>query len=518
MKKTFKFFAAALAIVVAASCAKEISNDDIQAPEQELVHKVFTASLNVDPETETKTTLHEDGVTVHWTESDVIKLLPVSSAYGTDFSILSCDGAFADFEGETVNATSYRAVYPADVLFTGGHINFISPEPDYYILGSATTKCALAHQYAVENNFSVVEEFGASSNFAISTHYSESGNLYFKNINAYLKIRLAMENAASIEVSALKVMKYPDAYDNGSQSLSDEAKLGGPIAIDYAHKNKMGIITSVGEDITFEKQDGSNLLPNVDYYIAIPAVKMEGLKLVVKDENGKVLQSLTKSTFTPSSNTIYNLGTIEPAPIAPAANVGDFFYSDGTYSSTLDANKTVVGIVFYAGDPKVAMNDEALPDEYCHGLAIRVSPVDAFFHNSSVNVTDDDLKITASTDLEKYSIGGYTVKSKWMKIANLSLYTADYGALPDNTSGWYFGTPKEWKYIVDNRSLVNSKLNEVGYSSILSYSNQKYLIPIYNNDKYIWAVNYNYKTIYSTTYWQYSGTYYTNQAYPIFAF
>ena len=72
MKKSFKFFAAALAIVAAASCAKEISNDDIQAPEQELVHKVFTASLNVDPDTETKTTLHEDGVTVHWAEDDVI--------------------------------------------------------------------------------------------------------------------------------------------------------------------------------------------------------------------------------------------------------------------------------------------------------------------------------------------------------------------------------------------------------------------------------------------------------------
>lgn len=516
MKKTFKFFAAALAIVAAASCAKEISNDDIQAPEQELVHKVFTASLNVDPDTETKTTLHEDGVTVHWAEDDVIKLLPVNSASGTNFSVVSCDGPFADFEGETVDATSYRAVYPASILFEG-LVNSLYTESDYYILADATSKCALAHQYAVEGNFSIVKELGTSSNFAISTYYSENGNLYFKNINAYLKVRLSMENAASIHVSAQKVMCHPDAIDVGTQSLSDAAKLGGPIAIDYAHKNKMGIITRVGEDITFEKQDGSNLLPNVDYYIAIPAVKMEGLKLVVKDENGKVLQSLTKSTFTPSSNTIYNLGTIEPAPIAPAANVGDYFYSDGTYSSTLDASKTVVGIVFYAGDPKTAMNDEALPDEYCHGLAIRVSPVDVFFHKSSLNVTDADLKKTSTSDMTNYSIGGYTVKSKWSKIANLSLYTTDCGDLPDNTTDWYFGTPKEWNYIMENRNLINSKRNELGYANIFG-DYDIYVLPIYKDATKVWSIKYRNGVNYAETWWQSSGTYYTNQACPIFAF
>ena len=48
MKKTFKFFAAALAIVAAASCAKEISNDNIQneTPAEETVHMTFSASFD----------------------------------------------------------------------------------------------------------------------------------------------------------------------------------------------------------------------------------------------------------------------------------------------------------------------------------------------------------------------------------------------------------------------------------------------------------------------------------------
>ena len=73
MKKTCKFFAAALAIVAAASCAKEISNDNIQNenPAEETVHMTISASF--DSEGETKTGLAENNF-VHWTDEDAIKL------------------------------------------------------------------------------------------------------------------------------------------------------------------------------------------------------------------------------------------------------------------------------------------------------------------------------------------------------------------------------------------------------------------------------------------------------------
>ena len=73
MKKTFKFFAAALAIVAAASCAKEISNDNIQNenPIEETVHMTFSASF--DSEGETKTVLADNNF-VHWTDEDAIRL------------------------------------------------------------------------------------------------------------------------------------------------------------------------------------------------------------------------------------------------------------------------------------------------------------------------------------------------------------------------------------------------------------------------------------------------------------
>lgn len=319
MKKTFKFFAAALAIVAAASCAKEISNDDIQAPEQELVHKVFTASLNVDPAT--KTTLHTDGVSVHWVNGDKIKLIPSGQYQGSDFTALSIEGTFADFEGETVDADSYRAVYPADAYYTQySYAGFCS-----FSDGMA----ALSTQYAVENDFSA-SSFNTSTNFAVST-VSKDNHLYFKNINAYFKLSLNMDNASTIEISSDRV--------EGSGGLSELYDLGGTLNYKYAD-NK--VYLSSNKTIIFKSKDNSKLKSGVTYYIALPAVKVEGLKLEVKDANGVSIASFMKSSFTFEQNKIYNLGTLEPSVEPPFLNVSTTDVSipkkGGSVTINIDSN------------------------------------------------------------------------------------------------------------------------------------------------------------------------------------
>lgn len=307
MKKTFKFFAAALAIVAAASCAKELANDDAnQTPEAELelVHKVFSASLNVDPET--KTTLHTDGVSVHWTEDDMIKIIPSGKYQGNNFSVLSIDGTFADFEGETVDADSYRAVYPAGAYHNG----FSYPNFCVFSDGAA----ALKTQYAVENNFSM-SSFNTSSNFAVSAT-SKDNHLYFKNINAYFKLNLSMDNAASIEISSDKA--------EGSTGLSTSYDLGGTLNYKY-YENKAYL--SSNHSIIFTSKDGSNLKSGVTYYIAVPAVQVEGLKFAVKDASGAEITSFTKSSFTFEQNNIYNLGTIEKRKESLEVNAASFSFA-----------------------------------------------------------------------------------------------------------------------------------------------------------------------------------------------
>ena len=62
------------------------------------------------------------------------------------------DTEFADFEGETVDANTYKAVYPAAALLTNGNIDWWETKSDYFVIGAKATKSALGHQYAVEND------------------------------------------------------------------------------------------------------------------------------------------------------------------------------------------------------------------------------------------------------------------------------------------------------------------------------------------------------------------------------
>lgn len=64
----------------------------------------------------------------------------------------------------------------------------------------------------------------------------------------------------------------------------------------------------------------------------------------------------------------------EVAVPVPSASVGDFYYSDGTYSTELDDSKEVIGVVFWTGDP--SENDPALRRDHpecTHGLVVAAS-------------------------------------------------------------------------------------------------------------------------------------------------
>lgn len=56
------------------------------------------------------------------------------------------------------------------------------------------------------------------------------------------------------------------------------------------------------------------------------------------------------------------------------AETGDYYYSDGTWSSELDTDKTVIGIVFWTGDP--GQDDPSLKKDHpecTHGLAVAIN-------------------------------------------------------------------------------------------------------------------------------------------------
>ena len=90
------------------------------------------------------------------------------------------------------------------------------------------------------------------------------------------------------------------------------------------------------------------------------------------DENGLVTGTgLGETVITAVAGGMSANCNVTVVPVKLDVKVGDFFYSDGTVSSTLDSEKTVVGVVFWTGDP--TEDDAVLKREHPHcvnGLAV----------------------------------------------------------------------------------------------------------------------------------------------------
>lgn len=286
--KTLKFFAAALAIVAAASCAKEPNaNDGTLNDEVQKVHMVFSAS--VDPET--KTTLNDH--TVEWTVSDKIVI------YGSDpyrgitgmtyedlqgtFSVvsgsLSDDKTFADFEGDIVPSDKYFALYPAS--------GWSSTITNYKYQFSG-----LANQNAVKGSFD-------PSKHVMVANTLEDGHFKFRNVCALAKVTVAADEIYSILVT-------------GTASYG---AIGGPFAWNAKDFTFIEVGGSSLHSITLSNSDGSALENGATYYIVLPLHTISGFTVSICDKSGVVVGSKSKaSDFTVERNKIYDLGSIEAAP------------------------------------------------------------------------------------------------------------------------------------------------------------------------------------------------------------
>lgn len=187
------------------------------------------------------------------------------------------------------------------------------------------------------------------------------------------------------------------------------------------------------------------------------------------DESGLVTGVAEgEATIMAEADGIFGLCTI--TVIAPA-HIGDFYYSDGSYSSTLDTSKSVIGVVFYTGDPTV--NDAILRRDHpnCnHGLVLALTETQNVYwqkearkYNSTVSAWVEANGLEYQTLLSgiEYSdpmnkINGYN-NTKAIEAFNAAEENAEWPvtamnalddhrrtvAAPETSSGWYFPSIKE---------------------------------------------------------------------------
>lgn len=304
MKKTIKFFAAALAVVAAAACAKEnpenTENSIRDNSPVELVDFIAEVKLHDTGESSTKTSLDSDKLIANWSENDAIMVFPFQNGTGgdnycpykgTEVTIIneSINGTSAKFSGQAAYASNYFAVYPFKVL----------DKNNCYDKVWAFKNSTLRSQTVVANNFPQTSWGPAHIAMANSC---QNGTIFdLKNQLAYLKFSVNYDNIYSIEVSA-------SAVSTGeNRNLESSRNLGGNL---YYRPAKQSFNINSGDYPIIANNNNQAFEKGVTYYIALPAVEASELSMTGKDANNNIIFSKTKqSNLDIQANTIYNLGT-----------------------------------------------------------------------------------------------------------------------------------------------------------------------------------------------------------------
>lgn len=166
-------------------------------------------------------------------------------------------------------------------------------------------------------------------------------------------------------------------------------------------------------------------------------------------------------------------------PNAPKA--GDYYYSDGTWSATLNGEKTAIGVVFAvkgdgsAIDSDVASNYSSVTfkDNAIHGWVVslkEITPTPRFASSSDgqkgATVSSINGVNTETTDIKGYAncsawkSNTLTDEAVYTALPKAESYAADYSAtLPvTGTSGWYIGAIVQMDVLRSAYNVTDSKV------------------------------------------------------------
>ena len=197
------------------------------------------------------------------------------------------------------------------------------------------------------------------------------------------------------------------------------------------------------------------------------------------------------------------------APVAPIA-IGDYFYSDGTWSTERDNSKTVIGIVFATVNATGA--DSHLRADYpecINGLVVSTveytSSCNANRQWSLVDMANWCYSNGYTSYWDQSNTCGYSNTKGYFAVnaANINSYgyTIDFTlfnstspvvthrnsvSVPTSTSAWYVPSYKEMQLLYENRAIVNERITAVGGTGLhvtqTSYDDNQYRYWTSTND------------------------------------
>lgn len=202
----------------------------------------------------------------------------------------------------------------------------------------------------------------------------------------------------------------------------------------------------------------------------------------------------------------------EPEPQAPA-HIGDFYYADGTWSTELRADKTPVGIVFFAGEAS-AYGDRAAYYRQkdgntrmgeIHGYAVALRDA-TYFDGEHHGVwwsafmggdrgcgcstaTDDFMGYTNTLSIleRANSEGGLSASDKSFPAAYYATAYEQTCPAPEQSSGWFFPSAGQLNYIWSRAYFDDDNSGRACLENSFKTLGEEVAMPLYCSDSEYWT-------------------------------
>jgi hypothetical protein len=347
MRKIYSFMVAAVALFAAASCAKELPQENLPAGET----VVYSASFD---QAETKAVLNETKLQSEWVAGDAITVLDGAKAWNFTTTQAGTDADFANSEG----FGEYRpvvAVYPK---------------------GAWTANLAEKTVNAYISTWQQAQKGTYHADAALAVAYSENNEFSFKNAHALLKFQVNADNVTHLVFHGNNEEAFTG---NMLVTLGDDNTIASVVAQDTefteGDNKRIGKGTWV-ECYAWQSDDEKYFEKGATYYIAVaPQVFENGVSVKIRiNEGAETLAKTTTKKVEVKRNTIVDLGVIEYVAPETTWGIVGAVNAWGESGADLPMSKTETDGLFVAknvdmpaGDFKIRANGQ-WNDEANYGL------------------------------------------------------------------------------------------------------------------------------------------------------
>ena len=404
MKKIYSFMVAAVALFAAASCNKELPQENLPAVGETVVYTASTDGAD------TKAVL--DGTVSKWCGEELITLHDGTNAF-----------TFYANAGETpvskVDFTYNKGENQPE--FTATEVMAVYPSGDY----TADLEEKIVSNVVVPNNQTLADNtYPATA--AVAVAYSTTTELSFKNATTLLKFKVAGDDVT---------------YG----CFLAEGAISGKFAVNYNEGKPLMTAMETTKYVDFH-MNGAPLSKEATYYIAIAPAEVENFKIFL---NGQEIKTYAKS-YKFERNVILDLGTLKY--VAPEIEV-DYWAVIGSMTSNWNSEieMTLKGDWYVAENVKILASDQfkfRANGNWDEGTPNRGAAGDA-----EVVLIENDVETAVYQGGKNFCVseGGFyslyinksATKVKVVKTADLPVES-----VPDQPSDWaLWAQSPDWKQI-----------------------------------------------------------------------